>query len=69
MTVEAAVRSLRAAAAQAFAAPFDVTKSDEVGAAIDRIEADFGPIDILVNNAEIQRRGALEDYPERRGAS
>jgi gluconate 5-dehydrogenase len=63
-TVEAAAASLRAAEAQAFAAPFDVTKSDEVGAAIDRIEADFGPIDILVNNAGIQRRGALEDYPE-----
>ncbi|MDR3422209.1 MAG: SDR family NAD(P)-dependent oxidoreductase, partial [Xanthobacteraceae bacterium] len=63
-TVEAAAVSLRAADAQAFATPFDVTKSDEVGAAIDRIESDFGPIDILVNNAGIQRRGALEDYPE-----
>ena len=28
------------------------------------IESEIGPIDVLVNNAGIQRRGALEDYPE-----
>jgi len=63
-TVEAAAASLRDGGATVFAAPFDVTKSEEVGEAIGRIEAEFGPIDILVNNAGIQRRGALEDYAE-----
>jgi gluconate 5-dehydrogenase len=63
-TVEAAAASLRAAGAEVFVAPFDVTKSGEVGEAIGRIEADFGPIDILVNNAGVQRRGPLEGYPE-----
>lgn len=40
---------------------FDVTDADAVGAEVQRIEADRGPIDVLVNNAGIQRRGPLED--------
>jgi gluconate 5-dehydrogenase len=63
-TVESAAASLRAEGAKAFAAPFDVTDSGEVDKAVSRIEADFGPIDVLVNNAGIQRRGPLEDYSE-----
>ena len=63
-TVETAVRDLRAAGAEAYAAPFDVTDHEQVGEAVKRIEADVGPIDILINNAGIQRRGPLEDYPE-----
>ena len=43
--------SLRAEGFAASAAPFDVTDRDAVIAAIDRIEADIGPIAILVNNA------------------
>jgi gluconate 5-dehydrogenase len=31
--------------------------------AIARIEKDFGAIDILINNAGIQRRAPLEDFP------
>ena len=63
-TVETVVEALRTGGANAYAAPFDVTDSGEVRAAVSRIEAEFGPIDILINNAGIQRRGALEDYPE-----
>ena len=62
--VEAVVEALRADGADAYAASFDVTDSAEVRAAVERIEAEYGPIDVLVNNAGIQRRGALEDYPE-----
>jgi gluconate 5-dehydrogenase len=43
---------------------FDVTDSKAVEAAVARIEAEIGPIDILINNAGIQRRMSLEDFPD-----
>ncbi|MEM5583147.1 MULTISPECIES: SDR family oxidoreductase [unclassified Roseibium] len=42
---------------------FDVTNHDAVRTAIDRFEAETGPIDILVNNAGMQHRTPLEDFP------
>ncbi len=44
-------------------AAFDVTDQAAVSAAVERIERDLGPIDILFNNAGIQRRAPLEDFP------
>jgi gluconate 5-dehydrogenase len=44
--------------------PFDVTDSTAVRAAVAKTETSIGPIDILINNAGMQRRGPLEDYPE-----
>lgn len=43
--------------------PFDVTDHAAAHEAVDRLEADHGPIGILVNNAGMQHRGALEDFP------
>ncbi|HVM84264.1 MAG TPA: glucose 1-dehydrogenase [Candidatus Binatia bacterium] len=43
---------------------FDVTDRQSVAAAIDAIEAEAGPIDILINNAGMQHRTPLEDFPE-----
>lgn len=62
--VEAVAGSIRAAGHLAAASSFDVTDSAAVAAAVARIEAEVGPIAILVNNAGIQRRGPLEDMPE-----
>jgi gluconate 5-dehydrogenase len=62
--VGAAVAELRDGGADAHAAPFDVTERAEAADAVARIEADIGPIDILFNNAGVQRRAPLEDYPE-----
>jgi gluconate 5-dehydrogenase len=45
-------------------AAFDVTDRAAVVAAVDQIEADIGPIAILVNNAGIQRRVPFEEFPE-----
>jgi len=44
--------------------PFDVTAPAEVAAAVERIEAEIGPIEILVNNAGMQFRAPLEDFPD-----
>lgn len=60
--VERAVADLRAKGFDAYAAAFDVT-SKEVGTDIDRIEREIGPIGILINNAGMQFRTPLEDFP------
>ncbi|MFN4155758.1 MAG: SDR family oxidoreductase [Paracoccaceae bacterium] len=57
---------LAAAAAQipgALTLAFDATDHDAVRSAIDTFEATTGPIHILVNNAGMQHRSPLEDFP------
>jgi gluconate 5-dehydrogenase len=60
--VDAAVAQLRAAGAQAEPAPFDVTQPADVAQAVQHIETAVGPIDVLINNAGIQRRAPLEEF-------
>ncbi len=55
---------MTAAGIDAVSAPFDVTDTQQVKSAIDDIETNRGPIDILVKNAGIIRRGATEDLDE-----
>lgn len=43
---------------------FDVSKADDVNAAIQKIETDLGPIDILVNNAGITVRTVLDEFKD-----
>ena len=62
--LEKAADQLRAAGHNPHTVVFDVTDKAAVTAAVDRIEADIGPIDILINNAGIQKRMPLEDFPE-----
>ena len=60
--VERAVAELKAKGFHAYAAAFDVTRK-EVAADIDHIEREIGPIGILINNAGMQFRAPLEDFP------
>lgn len=64
--LEAARQSLAAEGLKVSACAFDVTNSEAVAAAIEAIERDVGPIDILINNAGMQFRTPLADYPEER---
>jgi gluconate 5-dehydrogenase len=43
---------------------FDVSNSSQIDQKISAIEREIGPIDILLNNAGIQRRGPLETFEE-----
>lgn len=43
---------------------FDVSKAEEVNAAIQLIEKDLGPVDILVNNAGITVRTVLDEFKD-----
>ena len=45
------------------AVAFDVTDPAAVAAGVDRIEREIGPLAILVNNAGMQHRTPLEDFP------
>jgi gluconate 5-dehydrogenase len=62
--VAAAAGPLKAKGLDIAEMAFDVTDSKAVEAAVARIEAEIGPIDILINNAGIQRRMSLEDFPD-----
>jgi gluconate 5-dehydrogenase len=61
--LEAAAEDLRAAEATVHTLAFDVTDHDGARAAIDGFEAGNGAIGILVNNAGMQFRTPLEDFP------
>lgn len=45
-------------------AKFDVTDADAVNAAVSSIEKDSGAIDILINNAGMQHRSPLDEFPD-----
>ena len=60
--LEAAAGELRNAGLHVDTAAFDVTDQHAVAEGIARIEREVGPIEILVNNAGIQRRMALQDF-------
>jgi gluconate 5-dehydrogenase len=62
--VAAAAGPLKAKGLDIAEMAFDVTDSKAVEGAVARIEAEIGPIDILINNAGIQRRMSLEDFPD-----
>ena len=60
--LEAAATQLRAEGATVHTSAFDAADPSAVAAAVARIEADIGAIDILINNAGMQRRAPLQDF-------
>jgi gluconate 5-dehydrogenase len=62
--IVAAAAALTQGGATAAVAVFDVTDPAAVDRAVAAIEADVGPIEILVNNAGTQHRQPLQDFPD-----
>jgi gluconate 5-dehydrogenase len=60
--LDAAAAALADEGIAATIAPFDVTDAHAVDAAIAGVTRDHGPIDILVNNAAMNRRQPLEKF-------
>ncbi|MFC5439830.1 oxidoreductase [Rhodanobacter ginsenosidimutans] len=50
-------------AARAFARILDVTDFDAIDGVIAEVEADIGPVDVLVNNAGYGHEGVMEESP------
>lgn len=61
--LEAAAATITGAGLKASVAPFDVTDQPAVESAVAGIEAQIGPIDILINNAGIQKRAPFTEFP------
>ncbi|NKN36024.1 SDR family oxidoreductase [Agrobacterium sp. a22-2] len=61
--IEAAAARLASAGHKVHTALFDVTDAAAVKDGVAAIERDIGPIDILINNAGMQFRSPLEDFP------
>jgi gluconate 5-dehydrogenase len=60
----AAAELLRSEGLRVTTAAFDVTQGGAVEQAVAKVEAEFGPISVLVNNAGIHRRAPLEEMSE-----
>lgn len=61
--LKAAVDKLTAEGVTVDALPFDATDHNAVRVAVDQFEDAHGAIDILINNAGMQHRTTLEDFP------
>lgn len=62
--LDQAAAGLREAGASVTTAVFDVTDPQAVRAGVAKVEAETGAIDILINNAGMQHRTPLEDFPD-----
>lgn len=60
--LQAAASALVAEGLEVHARAFDVCDAEAVEAAVAQIEADIGPLEVLVNNAGIQRRGPFAEF-------
>ena len=61
--IDEAVNAYEADGVEAAGYRFDVTNEEEVEAAVEKVQSEVGPIDILINNAGIIRRVPLLEMP------
>lgn len=61
--LEAASQAIAQSGRKVSIAVFDVTDHAAVEAGVAAIEAEIGPIDILINNAGMQKRGPFTEFP------
>jgi len=61
--LDGACETLKGEGASVGQAAFDVTDHAACAAGIARVEAEIGPLDILINNAGMQQRAPLEEFP------
>ena len=62
--LSAAEERLASAGHQVGSSAFDITDERSVSAAVEELTGRFGKIDVLVNNAGMQQRESLEEFPE-----
>jgi NAD(P)-dependent dehydrogenase (short-subunit alcohol dehydrogenase family) len=62
----ATVEAIEADGGRALAIQCDITDSDAANAAADRVVAELGSVDVLVNSAGIAFRSPAEEFPEER---
>ena len=60
--LQATAKTLRTEGFDVHTRTFDVTDAEAVKVNVDGIEHEIGPIDILINNAGIQRRAPLHEF-------
>lgn len=60
--IESLAHELAALGVRAYAAPADVTVTDEIRNAVDGVERELGPVEILVNSAGIAPLGRAEKH-------
>lgn len=61
---EAVAASVREVGGRAVAAPFDVTDAAALAVALERVTAELGPVDVLVNNAGVPEGQRLVPFRE-----
>lgn len=62
--VEEACRQIRRLGPRALAVDADIRQKPQIDSMFDRVEAEFGPVDILVNNAAVQHRIPIAGFDE-----